>query len=134
MLSVSTDIMSEMARVAATKRRRLTMDARRRRAYRLERRRAVEAGTDRAAAWRHLERAHVIAQPYPVAHTGSHLAMLRLAVSTRARREVSGQVVRIVLAGVASLVGRVPNGNTGRADVALGATMPIPDDLADLLR
>lgn len=105
-------------------------------AYRQERQGAREAGAagDRAAAWRHLERAHVIAQPAPVAHVGSHVAMLRVAVVDRDRREIVGQVVRVLVAGPASLVGHIPLGNTGRAAVPLRQTMPVPDDLASLVR
>ena len=114
---------------------RRTMDPAHRAAYRGERGAAAEArlAGDVERAWRHLERAHVVAQPYPVAHVGSHVAMLRMAVRLRDRREMAGQVVRIVVAGPGSLVGRFPEGNTGRASVPLTAEMPIPPDLADLM-
>lgn len=103
-------------------------------AYRDERRFATAVGAgDLAAAWRHLERAHIVAQPFPVAHTGSHVAQLALSVRSRDAREVVGQVVRVVVAGPASLVGRVPIGNTGRASVPLRATAPLPSDLAALM-
>lgn len=104
-------------------------------AYRDERRSAAGAigAGDLRAAWRHLERAHVLAQPFPVAHTGSHVAQLALGVRSRDRREVLGQVVRIAVAGPGSLVGRIPVGNSGRAGVPLRATAPVPADLARLL-
>lgn len=106
-------------------------------AYRNERRQAADA-TDTAAdvevAWRHLDRAHILAQPFPIAHTGSHWTMLRLAVRRRDRHEAVGQIVRLAVAGIASIVGRIPVGNTGRANVPLRATMPIPDDLSHLLK
>ena len=56
------------------------MDLAHRDAYGRERAAAVEAERkdDQEGAWRHLERAHVVAQPFPVAHVGSHVAMLRL--------------------------------------------------------
>ena len=101
-------------------------------AYRRERTGAV-AGTrndDVATAWRHLERAHVLAQPLPVAHVGSHVAQLLLGIRAHDRRQVAGQLVRIVVAGPASLVGRVPTGNTGRAALPLRATAPVSADIA----
>ncbi|MGQ0830246.1 MAG: DUF3703 domain-containing protein [Microthrixaceae bacterium] len=103
--------------------------------YRRERARAAEA--ERAGelerAWRHLERAHILSQAFAVAHVGSHVAMLRLGVRERDRREVVGQVVRIVVAGPASLRGATPTGNNGRARVPLRQSAPIPDDLASAL-
>lgn len=103
-----------------------------RHAYRRQRQLADQTTGD--DAWRHLERAHIIAQPFPIAHTGSHWAMLRHAARTRDRHELAGQLVRIAVAGIASATGHVPVGNTGRADVPLRATMPIPDDLTELVQ
>lgn len=93
---------------------------------------AARGDGDTERAWRHLERAHVLAQPFPVAHVGSHVAMLRLGLRVRDRVEVTGQVVRIIVAGPGSLMGRFPVGNTGRARVPLTAEMPIPADLVPL--
>jgi hypothetical protein len=59
--------------------------------------------------------------------------MLRLAIRTRAPREIGGQVVRTVVAGPGSALGRYPLGNTGRADVPATRPMPIPEDLSQLL-
>jgi hypothetical protein len=101
-------------------------------AYRRERALAG-AATDAGTRWHHLERAHVLAQPFVVAHVGSHVAMLRRAVDERDRTEIVGQVIRVVLAGPASAVGRIPVGNPGRARVPLGAKRPVPPDLASLL-
>ncbi|MCZ7537188.1 MAG: DUF3703 domain-containing protein [Acidimicrobiia bacterium] len=94
---------------------------------------AAHAG-DVAAAWSHLERAHVLAQPFPVGHIGSHIAQLRLGWGTRDRTEVAGQVVRIVVAGPASVVGRIPVDNDGRARTPLRATAPVPADLVAILK
>ena len=83
--------------------------------------------------WAALERAHILSQPWPIAHVRSHAAMMRLALRQRDRREVLGQALRIVVAGPASAVGKYPAGNTGRARVPATLPMPITDDLAQLL-
>lgn len=95
-------------------------------------RRADDAGHV-TTAWSHLERAHILAQPFPVAHIGSHVAQLRLGWRTRDRTEVAGQVIRILVAGPASVVGRIPVGNDGRARTPLRATAPVPADLVSIL-
>ncbi len=112
----------------------LTMDQRHRAGYRAERASAADSqrSGDLQRAWRHLERAHVVAQPFPVAHIGSHVAMLRLGWRLRDREEVLGQLVRIVVAGPGSALGRYPRGNTGRARVPLREEMPLPPDLVEL--
>ena len=104
-------------------------------AYRDEINAGAAAGDtgDVTAAWCHLERAHVLAQPFPVAHTGSHVAQLRLGWRTRDRTEIAGQVVRILVAGPASVVGRIAVGNDGRARTPLRAIAPVPADLAAVL-
>ena len=95
-------------------------------------RRAARSG-DIAEAWRLLERTHILSQPWARPHVHSHIEMLRLGIRTRSGREVLGQVVRILVAGPGSALGRYPRGNTGRADVPATAPMPVPDDLAALL-
>lgn len=93
-----------------------------------------EMGAAKAAAsteerWLHLERAHIVSQPYPWLHTRNHASMLYLAVRQRDRREALGQLIRVIVAAPGSLTGRYPPGNTGRAAVGLLAPMAIPADL-----
>ncbi|MFG2075287.1 DUF3703 domain-containing protein [Nonomuraea maritima] len=109
------------------------MPARVRAAYRAEMR-AARAASDADDRWRHLERAHILSQPWPWPHTVNHAAMFALAVAQRDRREALGQVVRIIVAAPGSALGRYPEGNTGRARIGLTQPMPVPDDLAALLR
>ncbi|MFI6293866.1 DUF3703 domain-containing protein [Nonomuraea sp. NPDC050790] len=109
------------------------MPAHVRAAYRAEMR-AARTTTDPDERWRHLERAHIVSQPWPWPHTVNHLSMFALAVRQRDRREALGQVVRIIVAAPGSVLGRYPEGNTGRATVPLTQPMPIPPDLAPLLR
>ena len=85
-------------------------------------------------AWRHLERAHILGQPWAVEHTQVHWRMLRFGFAIKSWREIRGQILRLVFGGVKSFVGKVPTGNTGGADVPPLQVMEIPADLqADLL-
>jgi len=91
-------------------------------------RRARAAG-DTTGEWHHLERAHILSQPLPVTHVRTHVSMLGAGIRRRDRGEILGQLVRLVVAGPGSVVGRYPLGNTGGADVKAVAPMPIPADL-----
>lgn len=84
-------------------------------------------------AWRLLERTHILSQAWVWPHVRSHLDMLALAVRARDRREITGQIVRTLVAGPGSAMRRYPLGNTGRASVPATLPMPVPDDLAALL-
>ncbi|XDD42490.1 DUF3703 domain-containing protein [Leptospira sp. WS60.C2] len=86
------------------------------------------------AAWRFLERAHIIGQYYPVPHTGSHFRMFLFGIRKGDLREVYGQFIRMVFGWIGSLFNRIPVGNTGSASVPIFAPMPIPEDLRALLK
>ena len=90
----------------------------------------ARTGTD---AWPALERAHIASQPWAWPDTRVHAAMLRLAWRERDRREITGQLIRLVVAGPGSLANRYPPGNTGRTTMRLTEHGPIPADIADLL-
>jgi hypothetical protein len=55
--------------------------------------------------------------------------MFGAAVRRRDRREIVGQVFRLLVAGPGSLTGRYPVGNTGGANVSAFRPMDIPEDL-----
>jgi hypothetical protein len=59
--------------------------------------------------------------------------MLRIGWIRRDRREISGQLVRLLVAPVASATGFLPMGNTGGANISATQPMPIPPDLRGLL-
>jgi hypothetical protein len=95
--------------------------------------RSARQRTDADNEWRHLERAHLLSQPMAVAHVRTHLAMLGYGVRHRDRREIVGQLVRLVVAAPGTWTGRYPVGNTGGANVSALEPMPIPPDLQDVL-
>ncbi len=88
---------------------------------------------DQTGEWHHLERAHILSQPMTVPHLRTHGAMLGAALRRRDRREVLGQLLRLVVAAPGSLSGRYPVGKTGGADVSALEPMPIPEDLRSVL-
>jgi hypothetical protein len=94
--------------------------------------RAIATG-DLDAGFRHLERAHVLGQAHVIPHVKSHLGMLRVGLMRRDLGEVVGQLLRVPGAAIGSLLGHVPLGNTGGANVPPFKPMPIPDDLAEIL-
>ncbi|MEU8136482.1 DUF3703 domain-containing protein [Streptodolium elevatio] len=95
---------------------------------------AARAAGPTADRWKAAERAHILSQPWPGAHTRTHAVMLRLAFRDRDAREVVGQAVRLLVAAPGSAAGRYPSGNTGRTRDGLTRPMPVPEDLAALLR
>ena len=90
---------------------------------------AARATGDVAQAWVALERAHIVSQPYLGPHVANHWAMLRYAFERCDWRETGGQVLRIALAPLGALTGRIPIGNTGRSNVSAFKPMLIADDL-----
>jgi tryptophan 2,3-dioxygenase len=103
-------------------------------AYEREVQRADEAlkRDDFDAAFRHLERAHVLAQRMTGRHTFIHWRMLVTGLQRGDLREVVGQAPRIVASILFSRLW-VPRGNSGRARVSALAPMPVPDDLRHLV-
>lgn len=91
--------------------------------------RTARAKSDRAAAWGALERAHIVSQPFLMLHLSNHAAMLGFAIYERDPQEIVGQLVRLALAPLGALTGRIPVGNTGRSNVSAFEPMPIPEDL-----
>lgn len=84
------------------------------------------------ATWASLEAAHILGQRRTALHVGVHAAMLAFAWRRGDFAELGGQLVRIVVAAVATWVW-VPAGNTGRANMNALHPLPIPEDLRALL-
>ncbi|MBK8520331.1 MAG: DUF3703 domain-containing protein [Chitinophagaceae bacterium] len=85
-------------------------------------------------SWRHLERAHILGQPYPAEHTAVHWKMLKFGIKVKNSREIIGQLPRLLVGGVKSFVGKIPVGNTGGANVPPLQPMEIPEDLAVIIK
>lgn len=95
--------------------------------------RAARSTNDAEKAWAALERAHIVAQPYLGPHLANHMAMLAFASAQRDVKEVLGQIVRLLLAPLGALTGRIPIGNIGRSTVSAFVPMPIPEDLREAM-
>lgn len=89
--------------------------------------------TSAEEAWRHLERAHILSQPFAGLHVKVHMHMIRRAFRDRRWRELLGQIPRLLLAGPGSLLGRYPRGNRGTTVISMFRPEPLPSDLASLL-
>ena len=88
---------------------------------------------DLTAAFRHLERAHVLGQSITADHTRVHWRMLKIGWKRRDAQEVLGQIIRIIGAATKTAFGIYPKGNTGGTDVYFFRPMPIPEDLQAIL-
>jgi hypothetical protein len=101
-------------------------------AFREEIERAKQALSrgDYEAATHHFERAHILGQRHLWRHAATHCWMLRIAFRRRDWRELFGQVTRLIATVPAYMLGWVPVGNTGGANVSPIKPMPVPPDLA----
>jgi hypothetical protein len=89
---------------------------------------------DFQSAWRQLERAHILGQPWFVQHTHVHWLMLKFGIRIKNKKEIFGQLPRLLVGGVKSFVGKIPVGNTGGANVPPLRRMEIPEDLKTMMR
>jgi len=93
--------------------------------------RSAFAAGDLPLAWRRLERAHILAQPWPREHSYIHWRMLLFGIHIKSGHEILGQIPRLLVGGVKSFAGHIPVGNTGGANVPPLMPMEIPEDLAE---
>lgn len=85
--------------------------------YRLQE--AAAQRGDVRLAWHHLGRAHILAQMNFGPHCVSHWRMFAFALRLRDWPEAAGQLLRLALAPLGNLTGRLPIGNTGRSTVSV---------------
>lgn len=81
------------------------------------------------SAWSYLERAHIIGQKYPFAHTFVHWKMLQFGIKIKSVKEIVGQIPRLIFGGVKSFVGKIPVGNPGGANVPSLKSFPIEKEI-----
>ena len=84
------------------------------------------------SAWNLLERAHIIGQKYPYAHTFVHWKMLQFGIKIKSGKEIIGQIPRLIFGGVKSFVGKILVGNPGGANVPPLKPFPIGKELQDI--
>jgi Protein of unknown function (DUF3703) len=84
------------------------------------------------AAWQHLARAHIVSQPALGPHLRVHTQMLGLAIASNDLPETAGQLLRLALAPLGHILGRIPWGNIGRATVGIMTPAPVPVDIAEM--
>ncbi len=99
-----------------------------------ELRQAALQAQDPGRAFAHLERAHVLGQASTVLHCRVHWRMLCWGIEQRRPQEVVGQALRWLAALTKTVFGLVPEGNSGGANVSPFRPMPVPADLANLIR
>ena len=84
-------------------------------------------------AWNHLERAHIIGQKYPYPHTYVHWKMLLFGFKIKSKKEILGQIPRLIFGGLFSFIGKVPQGNPGGSNVPPLKEFPIEKELNNIL-
>jgi hypothetical protein len=95
---------------------------------------AARARGELDRAFEALERAHILGQRFFLPHAMTHLRMFRVGQARRDRREMLGQIVRLIATVPGYVTGWVPMGNPGGANISALKEMPLSGDLAILLR
>lgn len=91
---------------------------------------AAELQGDSAQAFAELERAHILGQRWLLRHLRAHWAMLQIALKTGDRRETAGQITRLIGSPFFWLVGWLPKGNPGGANISPVKPVPLQGELA----
>ena len=79
-----------------------------------------------------LERAHILGQRFLTAHLITHWWMLKVGIRRADKKEVFGQIIRLIACFPGYFFGWIPKGNTGGANVSPIKPMPIPKELEPL--
>ena len=90
--------------------------------------RAAFATGDLATSFGRLERAHILGQRALWPHIVTHWWMLKVGARRSDRREIRGQIARMIAAVVGYVFGWVPLCNTGGANVSSLKPMPVPPE------
>lgn len=92
----------------------------------MERARSAYAVCNLDLCFRHLEQAHILGQRTLFPHLITHWWMLQVGIRRSDAREIRGQVARMIAAIFGWILGWVPIGNTGGANVSPVKPMPVP--------
>lgn len=84
-------------------------------------------------AFKHLERAHVLAQASPSQHVKSHWHMLGWAIRMLSAQEALGQLLRILGSLSQFVTHYYPPGNTGGSNISPFQQLPVADDLQKII-
>jgi hypothetical protein len=84
-------------------------------------------------AFGHLERVHIVSQPFPLEHTLTHLRMLKFAILTFRPIEILVQTLYSLFSFKFSMLNIFPQGNTGGANAIKKGRMEIPNDIQQIL-
>lgn len=88
---------------------------------------------DSSGRWLLLEAAHVVGQTRLGPHLKTHTLMLGQARQDGDWPEAAGQLLRLALAPLGHVVGRLPIGNSGRSNISAFQPMPVRDDIATVI-
>lgn len=88
---------------------------------------------DTSGRWLLLEAAQVVGQTRLGPHLKTHTLMLGPARQDGDWPEATGQLLRLTLAPLGHVVGRLPIGNSGRSNISAFQPMPIRDDIAAVI-
>ena len=92
------------------------------------------ATKDFESAWTALQRAHILAQAYPLPHAVVHWRMLKLAWKQKNIKELEGQLIPTVFAiPLTLLFGRTRSLRGGRVNISNLERKSIPDDILQIL-
>lgn len=84
-------------------------------------------------AFSHLERIHILSQPFPLKHTLIHIRMLWFAIRYFNPVEIVVQFIYSLFSAKFSMFNIFPQGNTGGANAIKKGKMPIPHDLKEFI-
>ena len=89
---------------------------------------------DIKSEFRHLENAHVLGQESTYHHVKVHYLMFLWGLRQQQYPEVVGQMVRMLGALTKTMLGLVPQGNTGGSNVSPFKPLPLKPELATIIR
>lgn len=79
----------------------------------------------------HLGRAHILSQHRWFHHFYVHFLMLEYSWERKDRKEVLGQIIKMLATVPGHLFQNLPKGNTGWSNVGIREELPLPKEFAD---